>query len=270
MTDEYVLGNDSDELRRLKEQHDLWRDDLLKLWSISNLATADRVIDLGCGPGYTSHEILNYSKCSELYSIDISQNFLDYFKNSILNTSHSNRVRTQKSLIEDLKMPHQDFDIAFCRWLLIFVKDPKKAIETVYAHLKPKGQFVIQEYLSYDDMDLAPNCPEMKLVVEAICKSWKDQGGEPNQGRNLPKILCDVGFKIKNLQPIAKVALPTEALWQWPENFFKIYLPRLIATGYLTPHQVADFFQAWNHSKTQKGSFFIAPTVFQIIAEKEL
>jgi SAM-dependent methyltransferase len=178
------------------------------------------------------------------------------------------KVQTQKSYIENLELPDKNFDTAFCRWLMIFVQDPAKAIQQIHRHLKTGAQFVIQEYVSYDSMDLAPDSKNMKSVVTAIFKSWKDLGGDPNRGKFLPELLEKAGFKVKLLEPIAKFARPGDPLWQWPESFYKSFLPRLEKGNYLTRQQVSDFFVEWEAAKTNKGSFFVAPTVINIIAEK--
>ena len=266
---DYVLGNDQEELARLKLQHDLWRDELLRLWDFSKIKRSKKILDLGCGPGYTSMDLLKYNSVGcELTAVDLSADFLAYlsFQSKTLGTE--NKVKTWQSNIEELNLTEKNFEVAFCRWLMIFVQNPKTAVEQIYKHLKPGGQFVIQEYVSYDSMDLVPNFTAMKPVVEAIFKSWKDQGGDPNRGKYLPAFLEESGFKVTHLEPIAKFARPNDPLWLWPDSFYKSFLPRLEKNNYLKPEQVRDFFNEWELAKTQKGAFFVAPTVINIIAEK--
>lgn len=270
MSTDYILGDDQEELSRLKLQHDLWRDELLRLWNFSKLKQSKKILDLGCGPGYVSLELLNYNTNDiELTSVDISEKFLNYLNNQVneLNLKRL-KFKTQKSFIEQLNLEAKDYETAVCRWLMIFVQDPKKAIEQIHRHLAPKAEFVIQEYVSYDSMDLAPDFQCMKPVVDAIFKSWKDQGGDPNRGKYLPNLLEKSGFRVTHLEPVAKFARPTDPLWQWPDSFYKSFLPKLQKTNYLTPTQVTDFFIEWEAAKETKGAFFVAPTVINIIAEK--
>ncbi len=264
-----MLGNDQEELSRLKLQHDLWRGELIKLWDLSRIKHSKKILDLGCGPGFTSLDILAYnSEICELTSVDFSNDFLDYFRHQIKVLSPSNKVDIRQANIEQLNLEEKSFDTAFCRWLMIFVNNPRLAVEQVHKHLKSGSEFIIQEYVSYDSMDLVPNSKNMKAVVDAVFKSWKDQGGDPNRGKFLPSILETSGFRVKHLEPIAKFARPGEPLWFWPESFYKSFLPRLERNNYLTAAQVKDFFQEWEQAKTEKGSFFVAPTVINIIAEK--
>ncbi len=269
MSTDYVLGNDQEELARLKLQHDLWKPDLIQLWQKSNLKLAQNLLDLGCGPGFTSLDLLDYiaGPC-RLTSVDLSEGFLNHLRSQKTKIKAHQKIETHQSLIEELDLNPKNFDGAFCRWLMIFVHNPEKALQKIHSHLKPKAQFVLQEYVSYDSMDLVPNFKHMRPVVEAIFKSWLDQGGDPNRGKMLPTWLEKAGFKIKLIEPIAKFARSHEPLWAWPESFYKSFLPRLEKNNYLTSQQVNDFFKEWDESKKIPGAYFIAPTVINIIAER--
>lgn len=270
MSTEYVLGNNAEELARLKLQHDLWKTELVRLWSLSKLGEAKDILDLGCGPGFTTLDLATYVKhACNITSVDISENFLNYLNLQSKNLGPGQKLVTHKSYIEQLQLPKKDFDVAFCRWLMIFVQDPPMAIRAIAQHLKPKAQFILQEYVTYDSMDLVPHSKMMKPIVDAIFKSWKDQGGDPNQGKQLPEWLEKNGFKILHLEPVAKFALPSDPLWQWPNSFYKSFLPRLEKNGYLTSEQVKNFFTEWDEAKNNPGTYFIAPTVINIIAEKK-
>lgn len=267
MSKDYVLGNDQEELQRLKLQHDLWQPDLMALWDRSHLRTTKKVLDLGCGPGYTTQELIKYiSKNGTVTAVDISENFLKYLNHTA--KSMDLNITTQLSQIESLNLIEKDFDAAFCRWLMIFVSQPEIAIQKIRDHLKPHAQFVIQEYISYDSMNLVPDYPSMKPVVEAIFKSWKDQGGDPNRGQILPQLLEKNGFRVLEIKSVSKLIQPSEPFWQWPTTFYKNFLPRLMANKYLSEIQVENFFKDWAIAEKTPGSFFVAPTVIDIIAEK--
>ena len=261
---DYVLGADQIELQRLKLQHDLWKDHLIRLWKKANFVSGQSILELGCGPGYTTEDLSLYlDQKSQITAVDISDHFLNYLKNK--NIPY---VTTHKSFIESLSLEKKNFDAAFCRWLMIFVPDINIAIAKISEHLKPGARFALQEYISYDSFSIAPDANIMKKVVDAIFKSWMDQGGFPNQGRRLPMALEKNGFDVIEIEPIARVCRPHEPLWQWPETFFQSFIPRLVQTGYLTMNDQTEFFTTWETLKTTVGAFCVTPTVVNIIAQK--
>jgi len=261
---EYVLGTDQVELDRLHLQHNLWRDHLIRLWQKASLQPGDSILELGCGPGFTTQDLVSFTEGrSDITAVDISENFLNHLKSLNLK-----KVYPHQSFIEKLDLANKNFDAAFCRWLMIFVPDIALAVQSVGAHLKVGGRFSMQEYISYDSFSLAPDQPIMKKIVDAIFKSWMDQGGFPNQGRRLPEILEKNGFKVLEIEPIARVCRPQDPLWAWPETFFESFVPRLVANGYISAADQSEFFIVWQKAKNTPGQFCVTPTVVNIIAEK--
>lgn len=262
---EYVLGTDQVELARLKLQHDLWKDHLVRLWKKSDIKPGQSILELGCGPGFTTEELLKFMNGDvKVTAVDISEDFLKY-----LDSKKYPQVTTHNSYLEDLNLPKKDYDLAFCRWLMIFVPDLHKAIQQIHKHIKPNGYFLAQEYISYDSFSLSPEVPIMKTIVDAIFKSWMDQGGYPNQGKRLPQVLEMNGFEVLEIEPIARTMRPTDPLWQWPESFWDSFLPRLVKGNYITQGESDQFSKEWEKAKTTIGAFCVAPTVVNIVARKK-
>ncbi len=51
------LGTTNLELRRLEDQHAIWRDHALASWHRAGFGTGQRLLDLGCGPGFASFDL---------------------------------------------------------------------------------------------------------------------------------------------------------------------------------------------------------------------
>ena len=108
MSQDYILGNDQEELDRLKLQHDLWQSELLRLFDISKLKQANKVLDLGCGPGFTTLDLLSYlPQKADLTAIDMSDKFLNYLNQQVKNRNL--KLNTHQSTLEDLNLADQDF-----------------------------------------------------------------------------------------------------------------------------------------------------------------
>lgn len=268
MAKDYVLGTDQGELSRLRRQHELWKEDLLRIWRNSGFKAGDRVLDLGCGPGFTSRDLARWlGPRGEVMAIDASKNFLDYLAAQPEEVEQA-PIRVEQAFLEKLNLPRKDFDGAFCRWLMIFVPDPEAALVAVHRHLKPGARFALQEYVAYDSMALCPDRPIVEKVVRAIFTSWRDEGGDPNRGRVLPALLEKTGFRVHTVEAIAKTARPQDPLWEWPDGFYRNFLPRLVSKGLLTQDESEEFFTEWEAARRTPGHFFLAPTMMNIVAEK--
>ena len=53
----YVLGSHAIERERLERQHAIWRDAMLSSWDRAGFGPGQRLLDLGCGPGFASCEL---------------------------------------------------------------------------------------------------------------------------------------------------------------------------------------------------------------------
>jgi ubiquinone/menaquinone biosynthesis C-methylase UbiE len=265
---EYVLGTDSTELVRLRRQHELWKADVLRAWGLANFKAGQTIVDLGCGPGYTTLDLARFlGPLSKITAVDLSRDFLDALA-AHPKTAAEAAISTQCSSLEEMALKPESFDGAFCRWVMIFVADVARALTKVHAALKPGGKFVLQEYVAYETMALCPPSQPMKNVNEAIFKSWYQQGADPNRGQVLPALLEQAGFKVEVIEPIARIIRPDDAFWEWPEGFFRSFLPRLEQNGFLTSSEVQAFFADWQKARATPGAFFIAPTMVTIVATK--
>ena len=98
---DYVLGADDIEIKRLKLQHDLWRDHLIRIWEKSLFSQGQKFLELGCGPGFTTQDLSHFLKGrAQITAVDISEHFLQH-----LNSLKIPRVKTVNSFIEKLDLP---------------------------------------------------------------------------------------------------------------------------------------------------------------------
>jgi len=265
---EYILGTADEELNRLRRQHELWKEELLKLWRHAGFHRGQNILELGCGPGFTTSDLARWlGNTGEVTAIDASERYLNIL-NSRPREATDAKIKTVHSYIESLNLPNKQFDGAFCRWLMIFVPKPEDAIRVVHSHLKPGAQFAIQEYVAWDTTALCPEKPSTEKVVRAVFQSWRDQGGDPNRGRILPHLLEKNKFRVTRIEPVLKAIRPTEPLFEWPETFMQIFLPTLVPKKYLEQKDVDQFLQDMEELKKTPGAFYLGPTLVNIIAER--
>ena len=73
----YILGKDEEELKRLQTQHNVWRSEMVKRWSLAEFKLGDVILDLGSGPGYCTKELAEIvGPSGKVLGVDQYQSFI--------------------------------------------------------------------------------------------------------------------------------------------------------------------------------------------------
>ena len=76
------------------------------------------------------------------------------------------------------------------------------------------------------------------------------------------------GLTVERVRPIVRSARPDSPLWQWPESFFRNYIPLLVDQGLLTAEEQKMYDQAWAERTANPSAYFCSPPMMEIIARK--
>ena len=98
------------------------------VYSMLNVKRGERILDIGCGTGYTSLRYPGFKENeNEITSMDISKNEIMLAKKYAVNSGE-----TKDFIIADaLHLPFKDdsFDAAFCIYVLHHIKEHKKVLD---------------------------------------------------------------------------------------------------------------------------------------------
>ena len=263
---EYLLGTDDDELRRLGFQHQVWIREAADAWERGGFGPGHHLLDIGCGPGYATLELARLvGREGRVVAVDVSARFVAHLQARAAAAGITN-VTVEVQDVEELDLPRDSFDGAYARWVLTFLRRPEAVLAGTARSLKHGGRLVVQDYSNYGAIQLAPEHPAFHRVIEAVVRSWRDRGGDQNVGARLPRMMADAGFDVVSVSPIARIARPGQALWQWPRTFFDNFLPFLVQTGYLTEDERRDFDAVWAERAADPAAFLATPPMVEVVA----
>ena len=230
---EYLLGTDDDELRRLGFQHQLWARETADGWERGRFGLGSHLLDIGCGPGFATLDMARLAgSAGRVTGVDISPRFVAHLQARAAALGMAN-VSVEVQDIEALALPAESFDGAYTRWVLTYLRRPDAVIAGAAKALRRGGRLVVQDYSHYTGIQLAPHDPAFDRVVQAVVRSWRDRGGDPDVGARIPRMIHDAGLEVVSVTPLTRIARPGEAFWEWPRTFYDNYLPQLVEAGYL-------------------------------------
>jgi SAM-dependent methyltransferase len=265
---DYLLGTGEGEVWRLGLQHAVWRPRALAAWRRAGFNVGQRLLDLGCGPGYATLDLADVvGPRGKILAADRSPGFLEVLNEKIAQRALGNIETRQLDLDEDA-LPYRDLDGAWVRWVFAFVLKPRELVRRVAATLRPGGTLVIHEYIAYESWRFAPPVPEQAAFVDAVVRSWRDQGGEPDIGLQLPRWLTEESFEVVGMRTHMDVIRPDDFMWQWPIAFVQSHTDRLVELGYFTPEMAARTREAVNAASRIPGTYMLTPAVVEIIARR--
>lgn len=269
----YVLGTDHEELQRLGTQHRLWSEAAFRLWEQAAIRTGERVLDVGCGPGFASRDLAALvGPSGAVVGVDESARFVAHFTKEAA-TQHLDHLRAIEGDVHhlpDLLRGQAPFDAAYIRWVLCFTKSPQRVIEGIASVLRPGGRIIIQDYFNYHGSAcMAPRSPLFSRMIEAVAQSWRDSGGDTDVMGRVPEWLLGAGFRIDHWGSLQRCARSTDTMWTWPTIFWKSFLPRLVESGHLSAQDKAAFDAHWAMASKDPAAWIALPTVFEAVAVKQ-
>jgi SAM-dependent methyltransferase len=242
---DYVLGTHDDEITRLGLQHRVWRPRASDAWRRAGLTTGQTLLDVGCGPGRFLDAAAARARALGLGNVELHELDLD-----------------------EQALPVRGVDGAWSRWVYAFVRDPRALLARVAEVIRPQGVMVLHEYADYRAWRLSPPAPEFAWFVDEVIASWREHGGEPDIGMELPRWLVELGFEIGELRPLIEVTQPHDFFWQWPNAFVEVGLQRLVDLGRVDRTRAEGVRRAFRDSQATPGAFQLTPTVLEVIAVK--
>ncbi len=275
----YVLGTEPEEQERLRLQHELWRPAATAAWERAGLGPGQRVLDLGAGPGFCALDLASIvGPGGRVLALERSGAYVAAARAAAAQAGfHQLEVRAV-----DLGGPAAPaplgnsapgigtggFDLAWCRWLAMFLPRLEPLLDLVATSLRPGGVLVAHEYVHWNTFGLHPDGAAIARFRDAAIASFRGAGGDPDVNRRLPSLLAARDFGIEELLPLPVLGRGGDPWARWLERFVTLYGNELIRQGLWSAEEAAAAAAAMARARLDPGAYWVGPTVLALRARR--
>lgn len=192
-------------------------------------------VDLGCGPGYTTHLLARLLPCERVVGLDKSEHFI-----ALAQQTATDRVSFRLHDVAAVPFPIDSIDLLFGRYLLSHLKDPQGMIMDWITQLTPKGVLLVEEPESIQTRNSV-----FRQYLDIVEAMMDDRGASLYVGKMLDRLkrTDDLKQRISGVRPLS------------------VHTHRAAAMFYLN-------IQTWKHQPFVKENYS-ASTIDQLESELE-
>jgi SAM-dependent methyltransferase len=97
-------------------------------------------VDLGCGPGYSTHLLARTLRCDRAVGLDKSEHFVELARQTA-----TEEVSFCLHDVTHVPFPVKPADLLYCKFLLTHLSDPRASVAKWAAQLEPRGLLVMED-----------------------------------------------------------------------------------------------------------------------------
>ena len=264
---DYILGANETELRRLKFQHDVWKDTTLKFWDKLGIEKGWKVLDAGSGPGFAAFDLgAIVGSTGEVTALEQSAVFIEYYKNECAVKKLDN-CKFIHSSVENSALPENYYDLIFARWVIAFVPDADIFLDKLLKSLKPGGVIAFMDY-AYEGLALYPRGGAFENMSESVKSYWRHGGGDPYIGARLPAMFRKRNLDMFIFDPVTIAGPPSSGIFQWADKFFTSHIQIMADHGIFSQTIGDEMLNDWIKHRNNPDSIFFSPMLVNTAARK--
>jgi len=137
---QYLFGDTDIAARRLKVLAEVFAESTRDFLLDTVIGKPCLALDLGCGPGYSTHFLADVLQCNHAAGLDNSEHFI-----SLAQQTKTEKVSFYLHDVTSVPFPMGPSDLLYCRFLLTHLREPQAAIAKWATQLRPKGLLLMEE-----------------------------------------------------------------------------------------------------------------------------
>jgi len=267
----YPFGYGDEELQRLEEQHRVWEEENQRLLSRAGFGEGNTVVDLGCGPGFTTLDLARrVGPTGRVIAVDRDGERSIPRLREAADAAGLGNVEARVADLEHFDLPSESADGVYARWVLMYLPEREaRALATRLARwLRPGGACALAEFCNFRHIRIYPPIDHFELVAEALMRvAAGERGGNPEIGCVLPGLLDRAGLDVE-LAVATKAIRPGTFEWRWPDTLFRQLLPKLVDEGHLAGEILDGFLAEWNERSRNPSAVFFSSPVLEVIGRR--
>ncbi|MFD1735993.1 class I SAM-dependent methyltransferase [Bacillus salitolerans] len=215
----YFYAEKQEELDRLKLQASAVQDIELGILEKHGLSTHLDVLDVGCGPGFTTSLLADRCQPTSLLGVDNNPELISKAK-ELANSNNQSTVFSIQDVYE-INLSKK-FDFAYARFLFQHLEKPVKALKSISNVLKENGRLCILD-IDEDFLHLHPPLHSFIEIKEKVILQQKKRGGDRLIGKKLRNLLIEAGFEEINVTilPVTSNQIGLDAFFDLTTSFKK-------------------------------------------------
>jgi len=270
-TDEYRFGYTHEEIERLRFQHQIWAKENQRFISRAGFSTGATLVDLGCGPGYTTLDLAKIvGSTGKVIAVDRDgERSLPLLRAQAEAVGLTN-IETRAANLETFDLHEGSVDGVYGRWVLMYL--PEVAVQSLLGRiakwLRPGGVCALTEICNYRHIHIHPKSNYLPEIAEALIQAVTgERGCNPEIGNDLPGLLCSAGLDVE-INVYIKAVRATTQQWLWPDALFRNHLPALVKEDLLAQSTLDDFLAEWEARSRNPDSIFFSSPMMEVIGRR--
>lgn len=264
--DRYVLARGEEGAYRLRVVNRVHGPDTERLLRTAGLRPGMRVADIGCGVGAVTAWIAReVGPDGEVVGVDIGEEQVRQARE----TMEAEGIRNARFVVAgagDTGLPHGEFDLVFCRFVLMHVPDPVRALREMRDLLRPGGILVCEDG-DFTSPFCEPPSPAFDRCFELYSAVGARRGLDFRIGPKLYRMFLEAGFRKPNVA-LAQPVFARGEEKRLPEWTLQESAPALLEAGLATPEEIDEVVTAMQALAEDESVLFGMARMTQVWAQR--